>query len=81
VKDKILSELKVLENPFREEAKRKGIMVAEWLGEQQVNKVFVKESLKKGPMYTFDSFYIQVIETKHELLKDIIIEIGEKKVP
>lgn len=79
VKDKILSELKMLENPFREEAKRKGIMVAEWLGEQQVNKVFVKESLKKGPMYTFDSFYIQVIETKHELLKDIITEISEKK--
>ncbi|MFX1466302.1 MAG: cation diffusion facilitator family transporter [Promethearchaeota archaeon] len=80
VKDKNLSELKVLENPFREEAKRKGIMVAEWLGEQQVNKVFVKETLKKGPMYTFDSFYIQVIETKNELLKDLISEIGEKKV-
>jgi len=80
VKDKILSELKVLENPFREETKRKGIMVAEWLGEQQVNKVFVKEPLKKGPMYTFDSFYIQIIETKHELLKELLTEISEKKM-
>ncbi|MFX1519378.1 MAG: cation diffusion facilitator family transporter [Promethearchaeota archaeon] len=79
LRDKILSYMKILENPFREEPKRKGIMVAEWLGEQQVNKVFVKESLKKGPIYTFDSFYIQVIETKHELLKDIIDEISEKE--
>jgi cation diffusion facilitator family transporter len=78
VKDKKL-DMKILENPFREEPKRKGIMVAEWLGEQQVNKVFVKESLKKGPIYTFDSFYIQVIETNYELLKDIITGISEKE--
>jgi len=71
-KDHSLNDIKVLQNPFREEPKRKGILVAEWLGEQQVNKVFVKEPLKKGPMYTFDSYYVQVIETKLELLKDIL---------
>jgi cation diffusion facilitator family transporter len=80
MKDRLFSELRVLENPFREEPKRKGILIAEWLGDQQqVNKVFVKEALKKGPIYTFDSFYVEVVETKHELLKDIIIEISEKK--
>jgi predicted Fe-Mo cluster-binding NifX family protein len=89
VKDKILSELKMLENPFREEPKRnpfreepkrKGILIAEWLGDQQqINKVFVKEPLKKGPMYVLNSYYVQIIETKHELLENILTELSEQE--
>ncbi|WP_287585627.1 cation diffusion facilitator family transporter [Candidatus Borrarchaeum sp.] len=82
IRDDALSDMTILENPFRNEPKRKGILIAEWLGDQQkVDKVFIKEPLKKGPTYAFDSYYVQVTETKLDSLKDIIAEISKKKVP
>jgi predicted Fe-Mo cluster-binding NifX family protein len=79
IKGKSVFELKVIANPYATEPKRKGIMVAEWLGEQQVHRVFVKETLKKGPTVVFNSYFVQVIETNHELLRDIFSEISEKE--
>jgi len=52
--DGTIEEQQVVANPHREEPKAKGILVAEWLVAQKVDRVLLKQSLQgKGPEYVF----------------------------
>jgi len=52
VSDRTIAMQQIMPNPFREQQSGKGIRVAEWLVEQKVDVVLVKESLHgKGPAY------------------------------
>lgn len=54
--DQQISKQEIIENPHRTVQKGKGIRVAEWLVEQKVDEVVVKEEIKhKGPGYVFSN--------------------------
>jgi len=66
----------IIENPHRDISRAKGIRVAEWLVEQKVDKVLVKEELKhKGPGYVFANAGIAVSVISAETVDDALTEI------
>ena len=61
VADGRLEEQRVRANPHLEEEKAKGIRVAEWLVEQKVDVVLLKENLRgKGPVYVFSDAGVEL---------------------
>lgn len=65
------SEQRVVTNPYLDLEKGKGIRVAEWLVEQKVDLVLVRESLKgKGPEYVFADAGVELLFTEAISLPD-----------
>ena len=57
----------ILKNPFPLHGKGKGLKVAEWLVEKEVDTVLVKENLKnRGPGYVFKNAGITIIITAED---------------
>ena len=68
-----LEEQRVLANPHLEEEKAKGIRVAEWLVEQKVDVVLLKENLGgKGPVYVFSDAGVELRQIVAATLADAI---------
>jgi len=62
-----IEEQQVLANPYREEERAKGIRVSEWLVQQKVDAVLVKESLQgKGPVYALGDAGVTIEQTEAE---------------
>ena len=59
-------------NKFMAEEKRKGILISEWLLEEKIDKLYLKNDLKKGPKLILESSLVQMIITKFESLKEIV---------
>jgi len=59
-------------NKFIDEEKRKGILISEWLLEEKIDKLYLKNDLKKGPKLILESSLVQMIITKFESLKEIV---------
>lgn len=67
---KVASKVDILNNPYTNIEKGKGILVAEFLVKNMVDFVLVKNSFEgKGPHYVFSNANIEVIVTKEELPK------------
>jgi predicted Fe-Mo cluster-binding NifX family protein len=67
-KDGEIKQQDIIENPFRLEKTAKGIRVAEWLVEQKVEDVGMKEDLSyKGPGYVLSNAHVKthVISADH----------------
>ncbi len=63
---------KIIANPYQDLERGRGLRVAEWLVEQKIDKLFVKESLKgKGPAYVFDDAGVEVATTEYDHLEEI----------
>lgn len=63
----------ILVNPFRYKDKAKGISVAEWLVEKNVDQLIVKESLQhKGPSYVFSHAGIAIDTVRMDRLADVL---------
>lgn len=78
--DGSVAERQVLANPFVEQEKAKGIRVAEWLTEQKVDVVLLRESLSgKGPMYVFGDAGIEVRQTDADTLSQALRGLGEDR--
>ncbi len=76
-----VEERRILDNPFLEEERAKGIKVAEWLVDESVDVVFIKESLRgKGPVYVFRDAVAKIRETKAETLEEALEEAKEEDV-
>jgi cation diffusion facilitator family transporter len=59
-----IEEREVIANPYVEEEKARGILVAEWLVAQKVDIVVVRESLRgKGPVYVFRDSGVKLVHT------------------
>ncbi len=72
----------ILQNPYRGLAKAKGILVAEWLLSQKVDKVILKELIQgKGPGYVFVNSGVEVIYTKTISVNQALKETLDKPVP
>ena len=64
-----LEKQEIIQNPYREIPKGKGIRVAEWLVSQKVDKIVLKELLQgKGPEYVFADAGVEMIYTKAEFV-------------
>jgi cation diffusion facilitator family transporter len=75
LEDGAVTELRTLANPFLEEERAKGIRVAEWLVEQKVDVVFLRESLRgKGPVYVFGDAGVEMRETEAGTLEEALAE-------
>jgi cation diffusion facilitator family transporter len=59
-------------NKFIDEEKRKGILISEWLLEEKIDKLYLKNDLKKGPKLVLESSLVQMTITKFESLKEIV---------
>ena len=63
-------------NPYMELARGKGIKVAEWLVENEVDVVFLKEPFDgKGPTYVFADADVEVRITEKETAEEIVEEL------
>jgi len=67
-----LSKLEVLTNKFAEKEKRKGILVSDWLSSQNIDKVYCRMELKRGPKLVFENSFIEIVKTDAEQLKEIV---------
>jgi predicted Fe-Mo cluster-binding NifX family protein len=75
LKDGAVTERRTLVNPYLEEDRAKGIRVAEWMVEQKVDVVFLKESLRgKGPVYVFGDAGVEMRETGASTLDEAVEE-------
>ena len=62
--DMTLTRIDILANPYNEEKKAKGILLAEFLVEKNVDFVLVRTDIKnKGPLYVFSNSNIKIITT------------------
>jgi predicted Fe-Mo cluster-binding NifX family protein len=79
--DGTVEERQIVENPYLEEERAKGIKVAEWLVDQKADVVFLKESLKgKGPVYVFGDAAVEMRETEVERLEEALAEARKEDV-
>jgi cation diffusion facilitator family transporter len=73
--DAILSQ-QILDNPFLETEKGKGIKLAEFLAEKGVNVLYVRKPFEgKGPKYVFSNYEVEVRITDRETMKQLIQDI------
>jgi predicted Fe-Mo cluster-binding NifX family protein len=79
LEDEVTTERRTLANPYLEEERAKGIRVAEWLVEQKVDVVFLKESLRgKGPVYVLGDAGVEMRETEAATLEEALAEAGRE---
>lgn len=72
------TEQRVVNNPHLDLEKGKGIRVAEWLVEQKVDLVLVRESPKgKGPEYVFADAGVELMLTEATSLPDALAELSK----
>ncbi|RLC93647.1 MAG: cation transporter [Chloroflexi bacterium] len=83
--DGAIEEQQVLANPYVEEEKAKGIQVAEWLVEQKVDVVLLRESVQgRGPVYVFGDAGVDVRQTDVGTLAEAVedqADSGERTIP
>jgi cation diffusion facilitator family transporter len=74
--DGVIDEVRMPENPHHEMGKGKGIRVAEWLVEQKVDEVRIREDIgRKGPGYVFADAGLDVLQTDARHLESVIGQI------
>jgi len=47
-------------------------LISEWLLEEKIDKLYLKNDLKKGPKLVLESSLVQMTITKFESLKEIV---------
>ncbi len=76
--DGAIEEQQVVANPHKDLERAKGIRVAEWLVDQKVDVVLLKEKLRgKGPVYVFGDAGIEMQETEAVTLSDALVEAAQ----
>jgi predicted Fe-Mo cluster-binding NifX family protein len=76
-----VEEQEIMQNPYREISKGKGIRVAEWLVSQKVDKIVLKELLQgKGPEYVFADAGVEMKYTEAVSVSSALNELNNKTV-
>jgi len=76
--DGAIEEQQVVANPHKNLERAKGIRVAEWLVDQKVDVVLLKEKLRgKGPVYVFGDAGIEMQETEAATLSEAMVEAAQ----
>jgi cation diffusion facilitator family transporter len=72
IEDKNIQEEKILQNPYRNEEKGKGIKVSEWLLQKGVDTVYTRKTFDgKGPSYVFSDADVEVMITADKTMDEI----------
>ncbi|MGB4587980.1 MAG: NifB/NifX family molybdenum-iron cluster-binding protein, partial [Clostridiaceae bacterium] len=75
--EKIVSNTNILDNPFGQVERGKGILAAELLVQNGVDVVVVKmDFASKGPFYVFADANVEVIQSQEETPKDALKSLG-----
>ncbi|MBD3195776.1 MAG: cation diffusion facilitator family transporter [Candidatus Lokiarchaeota archaeon] len=73
IKNGEIYKFEVYNNQFIDREKRKGILVSDWLSSQNIDKIYTKMPLKRGPKLVFENSFIEVVTsdeiTLHEILR------------
>ncbi|MHA1488186.1 MAG: cation diffusion facilitator family transporter [Promethearchaeota archaeon] len=72
IQEENLLKLELLPNKFAQEEKRKGILISDWLSSEKIDKIYIKQELKKGPYLIFENSLIEMVITDIEDLNGII---------
>jgi predicted Fe-Mo cluster-binding NifX family protein len=77
LKDGHVKSKKILENPHRVVERGKGIRVAEWLIDEKIDKLILKEDIKhKGPEYVLSNAGIMVRLIVADTLEEAISSVS-----
>ena len=77
IKDKKAIDQKIVENPFTQIERGKGILVAEFLNKHQIDVIITKESFEgKGPYYVFSNAAVDNLLTEEETVEKALESIG-----
>jgi len=76
--DGVIEEQQVVANPHKDLERAKGIRVAEWLVDQKVDVVLMRESLRgRGPIYVFGDAGVEMEETEAVTLSEAMVEAAQ----
>jgi len=76
--DGAIEEQQVVANPHKDLERAKGIRVAEWLVDQKVDVVLLKEKLRgRGPVYVFGDAGVEMQETEAATLAGALVEAAQ----
>jgi predicted Fe-Mo cluster-binding NifX family protein len=64
--------LEIQANQFLKEEKRKGILISDWLNTEKIDKIYLKNELKKGPYLILKTNLVQMEITQFETIEQII---------
>jgi len=64
--------LEIVKNEFINQEKRKGILISDWLSAQKVDKIYVKNELKKGPTLIFENNFVEIRIIDLETLNNVL---------
>ena len=67
-----LLKFEIFVNKFAHEEKRKGILVSDWLISKKIDKIYLKDPLKKGPSLIFNNNFVDVELSNFNFLYEII---------
>jgi predicted Fe-Mo cluster-binding NifX family protein len=66
----MIEKKEIVQNPYPEVSKAKGIRVAEWLVSQKIDRVMLKEDLRgKGPEYVLADVGVEMMLTEEETVE------------
>jgi predicted Fe-Mo cluster-binding NifX family protein len=73
--DGVVQERRILENPYRDLERGKGLRVAEWLVGKQADEVRLRDRIEhKAPAYVFADAGLNVVQTEAEELETVLEE-------
>jgi len=70
--DREFLKIEVILNKFAHEEKRKGILVSDWLISKKTDKIYLRKSLKKGPLLIFNNNFVEIILTDLNNLNEVV---------
>lgn len=77
--DGAVQERQILENPYQDQVRGKGLRVAEWLVGKQVDEVRLRDRIEhKGPAYVFADAGLNVVQTGARDLESLLEEAREE---
>ncbi|RZB38140.1 MAG: hypothetical protein SRB2_00486 [Desulfobacteraceae bacterium Eth-SRB2] len=77
IKDNKVIDQKIVENPFTQIERGKGILVAEFLNKHQIDVIITKESFEgKGPYYVFSNAAVDNLLTEEETVDKALESLG-----
>ncbi len=71
IKEAQMVDMQILENKYKDEPKRKGILIADWLTSFNIDKLIVKTALKRGPKLIFNNSLVDIILSNKNYINEI----------
>ncbi|TXT67502.1 MAG: conserved membrane protein of unknown function [Promethearchaeota archaeon] len=74
LEDNEFHKLEILKNQYATREKRKGILVSDWLISNNIDKIYTKIQLQKGPKLVYENSFIEAKVTNCNRLEELIMK-------